>query len=80
MDKIIFDLINNETIVDVKYYKIALNASSSDKWKNSTDPEAKKIKNKIRIINKKEMFLKSIELNNKIYFMKKISLFIRIFI
>jgi hypothetical protein len=27
----IFDLINNETIVDVKYYKIALNASSSDK-------------------------------------------------
>jgi hypothetical protein len=68
----IFDLINNETIVDVEYYKIALNASSSDKGKNSTDPEAKKIKNKIRIINKKEMFLKSIELNNKIYFMKKI--------
>jgi hypothetical protein len=27
----IFDLINNETILDVKYYKIALNASSSDK-------------------------------------------------
>jgi hypothetical protein len=75
----IFELINNESIVDVKYYEESLNESIKDKLKiidkirsSNVDNCEQKIKNIERLILKKKKFLEIIKVNNRIFFMKKI--------
>jgi hypothetical protein len=73
----IFELINNKSVIDVKYYEHSLNESIKSKMiiikklSNSVDHQ-QKIENIERLISKKKRFLEKIRINNEVYFMKKI--------